>query len=587
MQTLSELLSKYDDVNNKAFSIEDVGIALCQLQAEEKEQSSYQYEYTAFSLLPMPDNNPWNGHYYGPCSTYRGEHGEPIYKPTKESITIESLSYWNNRANETGNPLLKMHYYGLVFDFQTEISGKSNDEKLYKSYVECMLTVCNVDYGRAKINNVKVLERLFELTHNNSHYLPLVKKAFADFETRHAEDKYPGFWAPRFQIMLSYTRCFDERERIAILQSHEERLLRLCTKNDNGNVDPWLAKDEAELLAEYYNKNNQKEDIKRVYHCVESAFEQASDTMMKFQYAANIEDILIKYRYYGLSDDVNRLTSKMQNLYEKSKDELQKIEVPFEIPNEVYEQAEMLFGNKASSDEVRWKNFALYFIPKRQIKEKELQTRSQRYMFLNMMGTKLLDPKGRPMSEIGTFENDPDGNLALFIAQDMNLQFYFLHIAINKLITSGALDTEKIMNNILQHSPIFEANRHNIIKTALELFLKGEYIIFSHLVVPQIENAICNIIEMSGGVVLKQQRNGRGYQLKTLDELLRDSIVEDVITKDGAYYLRLVLSDQRALNIRNLLCHGILPPEHLGFSTAGRLLHVLIMLGMIRVNKNS
>lgn len=37
--------------------------------------------------------------------------------------------------------------------------------------------------------------------------------------------------------------------------------------------------------------------------------------------------------------------------------------IEFSIPQEVYDQAEEMFGKKASSDAVRWQNFAIYFIP--------------------------------------------------------------------------------------------------------------------------------------------------------------------------------------------------------------------------------
>ena len=44
-----------------------------------------------------------------------------------------------------------------------------------------------------------------------------------------------------------------------------------------------------------------------------------------------------------------------------------------------------------------------------------------------------------------------------------------------------------------------------------------------HLLIPQIENAIRNIIELSGGSTIKSQKGNKGFQLKTFDELLRDS----------------------------------------------------------------
>ena len=50
------------------------------------------------------------------------------------------------------------------------------------------------------------------------------------------------------------------------------------------------------------------------------------------------------------------------------KEEMQPFQTEFEIPQEVYEQADVYFGDKAESSDVRWRNFASYFIP---IKSKE------------------------------------------------------------------------------------------------------------------------------------------------------------------------------------------------------------------------
>ena len=60
--------------------------------------------------------------------------------------------------------------------------------------------------------------------------------------------------------------------------------------------------------------------------------------------------------------------------------------------------------------------------------------------------------------------------------------------------------------------------------------------------------------------------------------------VIDALTEDGAYYLRLVLTNQLGLNLRNLMCHGIATPQHFGYNAAAWLLHVLFMLSAIREN---
>ena len=93
-------------------------------------------------------------------------------------------------------------------------------------------------------------------------------------------------------------------------------------------------------------------------------------------------------------------------------------------------------------------------------------------------------------------------------------------------------------------------------------------------------------IETPDGEEIKARREEfykrNGFQLLTLDELLRTKPIEDTFTPDGALYLRLVLTDQRTMNIRNLICHGIVPPHYFNSGIAARLLHVLIILGMVR-----
>ena len=142
------------------------------------------------------------------------------------------------------------------------------------------------------------------------------------------------------------------------------------------------------------------------------------------------------------------------------------------------------------------------------------------------------------------------------------------------------------MNRLIIPSPIFEEDRHSTFRKALDLFFANDFITFCHLIIPQIENAICNLASISGASILKSQRNNNGFQLKTLDDLLREKPIIDTIGEDSAYYLRLVLSDPRALNIRNLLCHGIVPPESFDVHAANRLLHVLIILGLTDTNEN-
>ena len=93
------------------------------------------------------------------------------------------------------------------------------------------------------------------------------------------------------------------------------------------------------------------------------------------------------------------------------------------------------------------------------------------------------------------------------------------------------------------------------------------------------------MVEIAGGGILKSARGG-GFHLKTLDELLRAREVEGALGEDAGFYFRVLLTDQRGWNIRNKVCHGMIPPEQISKGVADRLLHVLLILAILRLNED-
>ena len=580
--TITDVFSKFDIIYKKGFDAYEIVDALSSVEEKEKSKPEFGFENLAFSLVPSHDDN-W-GTYYGPQAIFKDQNNNPIEVPALNNVTIDAVLYWEQRYKTTKNPLLTMRYAGLVWGFKKHIFHQKYDSDLYRTYVDSMLKVCNEDYANHPVITTTILEHLFYVAKSNEQDIILVKKAYIDFEKRHAIDDSVRYWASQFLMMLKYRKCFEQEEIDDLVNQHEQRLLRLKSPDIDGKVNPWNVQQQAELLADYYNSQQNRIEIKRVLKTVEESFAQESDKITKMQLMGNYEMLYQKYRHYSLEDEAKRIAAEIQKIGKNAKDELQPQNIEFSIPKEVFEQVQSMFGEKAKSDEERWTNFIVYFIPRKEKEKICLKDLVGKYPLQFMCSTNLMDSKGRPMSIIGPYENDPEGHLILHIAEKMNLSAYFLDYAIKAMIQTGTLSTEKIMNNFIKKSPLFEDNRYIAIEKALDSFFQQDYLVMCHILVPQIESAICNLVDLSGTTVLKSQRKGKGFQLKTLDELLGEKIVKDVFTEDGAFYLRLVLSEQRGLNIRNLLCHGLVPPDNFNAVVAERLIHVLLMLGSIKYN---
>ena len=186
---------------------------------------------------------------------------------------------------------------------------------------------------------------------------------------------------------------------------------------------------------------------------------------------------------------------------------------------------------------------------------------------------------------MGNIDDDFDGQLIQHITQNIEFESPILRYVIAQMIGRNILSTASIRNQF-EKSGLFDENKLNFIINCFEnYYFKCDSIAFCHLIVPQIEDTIRAIVELSGHSVIRPQRNNKGYQLKTLDDLLRDESISRVYGDDVCLYLRIYLTDQRGENIRNSLCHGTRKPEMYDLLVADRLLHILTLLSQVRVKK--
>ena len=584
--TLAEVLAAYDMASYR-FEYHDLVGALCALSDGERAKPESHHEWTAFMLQPNDQDNTFGG-YFGPHWTHVDQQGNPYYTPAKEDITLDAVLYWEQRYKVANNALMRMRYAALVWDFKRRICNAKYDADLYRTYVDSMLEVANNDFSSHPVVTALVLERLFSIAKNNLEDLTKTKAALCAFEKRHATDSSIRYWACQFQLMRDNKKFFTQSEIDALVASHEARLLRLQQPNANGKIDVWTLDAQANLLADFYNRSQQRDEVSRVLKVAEQAHKQSFDSGNPLQRMGILEQLHHKYVHYGLHEDANALLTEIQEAGVQASQTLQKHGYEYTIPQEVYEQADVLFGTKAASDEERWQNFVFQFIPSKDNAEKSLAEMAKQAPLYYMTGTNLMDYKGRPMSVIGSYEQDPEGNLVMHITEHLNFGTTFLGIAIRKMREVGLMTTDRIMSDIIEPCPLYEGYSYTVIRQALDFLFGDMPVVACHLLVPQIEAAIRNLVENAGYSVIKQQNKKsveKGFQLITLDDLLRKELVEQVFTPDGALYLRLVLTDQRSLNIRNDLCHGILPPDNFHSGVAARLLHVLVMIGMVRIKE--
>lgn len=226
----------------------------------------------------------------------------------------------------------------------------------------------------------------------------------------------------------------------------------------------------------------------------------------------------------------------------------------------------------------------LTFIPKRNVALQELQESVSKNHLRYLIGQTLIGDKGRILANIAPFHKDVESHLALRITESINLNNLFMHFVFEEAFKRELFTKENIFE-FVKKSILIEQSKYFILSKALDYFLNKEYMSFMYLIIPQIEEAVRNLQELNGGNVLIF-KNG-GYLVKTFDTLLREAVVVETLGEDLALYYRMVFTDQKGLNLRNDLAHGIINEEKFRKQNADLVLHCLLALAMIRKNESS
>jgi len=88
--------------------------------------------------------------------------------------------------------------------------------------------------------------------------------------------------------------------------------------------------------------------------------------------------------------------------------------------------------------------------------------------------------------------------------------------------------------------------------------LKGDFLLSTHLLIPQVENSIRFILEQHG--VVTSYLNAEGIQdEKDINALLYTPELQDILGEDMLFDLQCILVERVGSNMRNRMAHGLLP----------------------------
>lgn len=581
---LQEILLRFDKGDVKNFDESDIRSELNKASdcAEDLIGSDIFAEGLAFAFVENTSGNKNNwGTYFGPMVFWNNNDGTGTESPSIKLVTPEIIEYWEKRALVSCNPILIARYSGLVWDFKSKVTGIKPSHELCRINIKALLKIANENYYKYQVYTFKKLERALNLAFllNENTLIKECKEAIINFEKSNAVDTKGGTWGYAFDLLVCNLRSkLTQEEEIGIITDLENRLSRLSNLgNKNQEMDPWSTEAAAERLANYYRKKQKYEEVKRVILTVGRVYNKKMEGASPMITLGWLDHIFNLYTKFHLQAEAAEVLLKIREIGPKTASELKLIGHSFNLPKKkIQDHIEAIING--NSFEVM-KRFFWAYLPKKTLAEEAIRQKAQESPIIYLTSLEIQDEKGRVIATIGPLEEDLEGHLVKHITDEISITSIFIRKIMEASISQLGLSAEDVIK-FIENSPVIEKERLKIIEQGLHAYFSNDFLVSIHLLIPQLEEAIRNLIEQSGGNILKPSKGG-GYHLRTFDELLRDDIITKALGENITLYFRVLFTDQRGLNLRNDVCHGLAGPEKFNSMTADRVIHAFLALGLL------
>ena len=543
-------------------------------------------ELFAFGVAPShtDDGNSW-GTYYGPTMTARLQDGSLTEWPSIRELQSSTISYWKRRLAQCCHPLLKARYADLIWDLSRRVTGNPPEVAFAWDAIDFTLKAVEADLYKSPIQAKERLIRALgiALAIKDVHRVATVRDAMIGFEQRVGQDARPGLWGFCFDHLIENSKApLEPEQRAQILGDLEERLVRLAREVER--LGPHVVESAALRLARYYQKTGETEELKRVMCAYRDAYVRVAKGMAGLVAQAWLKTVYERLLKYGLRAEAAGIEELLRDYGRQSVNEMKEIRIEVKVSaEEVDDFIEAM--TRGSLKECMARIAGHFVLDKEKTASQVLDLVIEAPLYA-LIPVGLCDSDGCPVATVGSVKEDLEGRVVLQMSQDLQHSWRFLHLVLAALRERGDLSVEGLLG-LVGACPLFRDSRMALVKRGLQAYFDEDHIVAVHLLLPQIEAAIRDLVVGAGGEVYRQNPQMGGFSLETLGALLSKPALESVLTVRVCTYLKVLLTDPRGWNLRNMVMHGRLDADQYGAPMSELLLHVLVLLGQVRLKGDS
>jgi hypothetical protein len=547
----------------------------------------YYSEWSAFLFIERLRKDSLWGTFFAPMMTATRNDGKRLLSPDIEDLDAEVVSRWEERARSVKDPVMRARYADLVWDLKRAITNERPSHEFAQIAIDAYVEATAASLYTIDIEGVKSLQRALDLSlaiHDKQRAQGTVKFMF-EFYDRVVDPRYAGVWIFPFDTLYDKKGLLTPEQEVRIISDLEKMLERTSGNSKPEEFDPFGAQAAAERLARHYNAANDRSSVQRVIKTYGQSFEQIAKEASPMLAMAWLQPVVERYEQEGLKLDAEELRLLSAKKGERISDDLKQFSVKVEVKQKDMDD---LVDHLLGSGDVRKSldRIAAYFIPKADEAQKLVEKIKTDAPLMSMIPITIIEKDGRPTAKIGSIDEDAEGRLYKQLGETISFYQPFLGFVLEKLREKYAPSVEDMLG-YLDQSPLFSESRRELLQEGLRAYEQGDFVKAIHVLVPQIEQSLRNLLSLLQIPTTKTVARHPGIEdVKSMNDVLADLRVRQAMTENLWRYLSAVYIERRGgLNLRNDLAHGLVSPKSFNRSISDRVVHTLLAVSLMRAQE--
>jgi hypothetical protein len=575
-------MSPFDE-NNLSFGLEALVDDPKSLTVNERKGCQAEIFGLRFITAHTDQRPPWNL-YFGPLSSWVKGDGTEEYQPDARHMDLEIIQYWTDRSEQTPHPTLRARYADLAWevsrlwnnDHPSETSI-SRPRVLAQRAIGAYLDAVEKNLAFDSHQTWRFLWRAMELAlHIKANDLVERAKSLAfSYQREQLKSGDSSIWQID-DLLWSNSKglALSEPERSELMDWLNTSLAAHSNIEDSERFDPHQALNAAERIGHWLSKSDDSK-YNSALRTAGAAFEAIAKKADALTAISWLETLNTKYRAAKLTADVARVESSIRARADEAHQSMKRLSVDIDVPPS--EMLAWLDELTAGSAELALSRIAVNLMTSETTLRGMVETAAAVAPLQAHIGIVIMGKGGTTAATIGSVKDDMPGRMINQSAMLIGAAAPFVHQALENAKTRWNIDADGLFAFLAQ-SPLFQAHTHAMLKHGIKAWFEEDTVKAIHILVPQVEAALREVLVSMGESVLRPSNEAGGLEVIGMGKVLRDETFAAKFDPTARHHLRTFYTHPKGINLRNKIAHGIAGEELLGRGIANWVIHSLLVV---------